>query len=89
MAKLDVRSPPPNIDLHDLIEREAVLAPVVELRGAGSGMRRHLARLFERAAAVIPVPGKVWLHTSVAMPASLARHRAIFQASITSACPRP
>jgi hypothetical protein len=30
---------PPNIDLHDLIERDAVLAPIVELRGAGRGIR--------------------------------------------------
>jgi len=34
---------PPNIDLHDLVERDAVLAPVIKLRGAGGGMRRHLA----------------------------------------------
>jgi hypothetical protein len=29
---------PPNIDLHDLVERDAILAPVIELDGAG--MRR-------------------------------------------------
>src|SRR5262245_4415809 len=40
---------PPNIDLHDLIERDAVLAPIVELGGARGGMRRHLARLLERS----------------------------------------
>jgi hypothetical protein len=28
----------PNIDLHDLVERDAILAPVIELDGAG--MRR-------------------------------------------------
>ena len=28
---------------------DPVLAPVVELGGAGGGMRRHLARLFQRA----------------------------------------
>ena len=38
-----------NIDLHDLVERDAVLAPVVELGGVGGGMRRHLACLPERA----------------------------------------
>src|SRR5262249_6909881 len=47
---------PPNIDLHHFIERDAVLAPVVELGGAGGGMRRHLARLLERAA-VLQVSG--------------------------------
>src|SRR5262249_29513535 len=40
----------PNIDLHDLIERDATLAPVVELGGEGGGMGRHLTGLFERAA---------------------------------------
>ena len=38
-----------NIDLRDLVERDAVLAPVVELGGVGGGMRRHLACLLERA----------------------------------------
>src|SRR5262249_45528952 len=33
---------PPNIDLHHFIERDAVLASVVELSGAGRRMRRHL-----------------------------------------------
>src|SRR5262245_27691957 len=41
---------PANIDLHDLVERDAVLAPIVELGGAGRRMRRHLTRLLERAA---------------------------------------
>jgi hypothetical protein len=41
---------PPNIDLHHFIKGDAVLAAVVELRGAGGGMGRHLARLLERAA---------------------------------------
>src|SRR5262245_10115060 len=41
---------PANIDLHHLIERDAVLAPIVELRGARGGMGRHLARLLQRAA---------------------------------------
>src|SRR5215831_7972439 len=41
---------PPNIDLHHFIERDAILAAVVELRGAGGGMRRHLARLLKCAA---------------------------------------
>src|SRR5215470_11950981 len=41
---------PPNIDLHHFIERDAVLAAIVELGGAGRGMRRHLAGLLERAA---------------------------------------
>jgi len=40
---------PPNIDLHDLIEPDAVFAPVVKLGRTGGRMRRHLARLFERA----------------------------------------
>src|SRR5262245_27088829 len=40
---------PPNIDLHDFIEGDAVLAPIVELRGAGRRMRRHLAGLLQRA----------------------------------------
>jgi len=35
------RGLPPNIDLHGPIERDAVLAPVVELRGAGGGMGCH------------------------------------------------
>ena len=33
-----------------LVERHAVLAPIVELGGAGGGMRRHLARLLESSA---------------------------------------
>src|SRR5262245_54709045 len=40
---------PANIDLHDLVERDAVLAPIVELGGAGRRMRRHLTRLLECA----------------------------------------
>src|SRR5262245_34702210 len=39
----------PNNDLHDLIERDAILAAVIELGGAGRRMRRHLPRLLERA----------------------------------------
>ena len=42
------------------------------------------------------MPRKVWLHTSVVMPAILARRRTIFQAlmrssrsPVSSACPRP
>src|SRR6516162_1226886 len=50
LALLPWRCSPPNIDLHDFIERDAILTPVVELRGAGRGMRRHLARLLQRAA---------------------------------------
>src|SRR5215467_3775979 len=38
-----------NIDLHDLIERDAVLASILELRRPRRGVRRHLARLLERA----------------------------------------
>jgi hypothetical protein len=45
---------PPNIDRHDLVEGDRVLAQVVELGGAGGGMRRHLARLIQRAA-VLPL----------------------------------
>jgi len=48
----------PNIDLHHLIERDPVLAPIVELGRAGRCMRRHLARLLERAA-VFKVGGDV------------------------------
>ena len=33
---------PANIDLHHFAKRNAVLAPIVKLRGAGRGMRRHL-----------------------------------------------
>jgi hypothetical protein len=40
----------PNIDLHHFIKSDAILAPVVELGGAGGGMRRHLACLLECAA---------------------------------------
>ena len=40
----------PNIDLHDFIKRDATLAPVIELRGAGRPMRRHPAGLLEGAA---------------------------------------
>src|SRR5262245_16685057 len=39
---------PPNIDLHDFIKSDAVLAPIVNLRGARRGMNRHLARLLQR-----------------------------------------
>src|SRR5215475_6264195 len=39
-----------NIDLHHLIKCDAVLAPIIELRGARGGVCRHLARLLERAA---------------------------------------
>jgi len=57
---------------------------VVKLGGAGRRMRRHVARVFERAA-VFEVGGdagtaKVWLHTAVAMLATLARRRTIAQA---------
>jgi len=55
---------------------------VVKLGGAGRRMRRHVARVFERAA-VFEVGGcgtaKVWLHTAVAMLATLARRRTIAQ----------
>jgi hypothetical protein len=44
------RGLPPNIDLHHFIERDAVLAPIVELRRSRRRMRRHLARFFQRAA---------------------------------------
>ena len=44
-----MRSLPANIDLHHLIERDAVLAAIVELGRAGGGMRCHLARLLERS----------------------------------------
>ena len=47
---------PPNIDLHDFIKRDAVLAPIVELGGAGRRMRRHLAGFLE-CAAVLEVGG--------------------------------
>ena len=43
---------PANIDLHDLIERDSVLAPIVELGGACGGMRRHLPRFLQRAPVV-------------------------------------
>jgi len=50
MSAQTYKSLPPNIDLHDLVERDAVLAPIVELGRAGGGMCRHLARLLQRAA---------------------------------------
>src|SRR5262245_47473441 len=57
MAKLNCGEPghvqgssSANIDLHHFIERDAIIAAVVELRGAGGGMRRHLAGLLERTA---------------------------------------
>src|SRR5262245_12143108 len=40
---------PRNIDLHDLIERDAILAAVIELGGARGGLRRHLTGLLQRA----------------------------------------
>ena len=68
---------PPNIDLHHLIERDAILAPIVERGRAGGGMRRQLPRLLQRAAVLEvggdAVPRKVWLHTYVVMPAPTAR----------------
>src|SRR5262245_22642998 len=35
----NLKWPPPNVDLHDLIERDAVFAAIIELGGAGGGMR--------------------------------------------------
>jgi len=53
---LSCRGPSPDIDLHDLIEGDAILAPVVQLGGAGGGVCRHLPRLLQRAA-VLEVGG--------------------------------
>ena len=64
-----VRSLSAKIDLHHFIQCDAVLATVVELVvrvDAGAAIWRTFSSvpLFSRYA-VIPVPGKVWLHTSV------------------------
>src|SRR5215472_6766545 len=47
---------PPNVYLHDVVERDAILAPVVELRGSRRRMCRHLPGLLQRAA-VLEVGG--------------------------------
>ena len=61
---------PANIDLHDLVERNAVLAPVVELGGAGRRMRRHLTGLLQRAA-VLEVSRDAGAAKGVVPPASM------------------
>src|SRR5262245_10122665 len=53
-----------HIDLHHFVEDDVVLAPIVELGGAGRGMRRHLARL---SSLRDPVPRKV-VYAEVAAP---------------------
>ena len=65
---------------------DAIIAPVIELGGAGRGMAA-IWRAYSSVPplsryALIPVPRKVWLHTSVVMPAALARRRTICQALV-------
>ena len=85
-------STPSDHDAFDLVERDRVRRPVVQLRRPGRRMAGNLLRVLERSPfdryAVMPVARNVWQHVDASNPAPAAR-RLIIDSTTRRVSDRP